>query len=99
MLANRRTFLVARGCMEEAVAMAVTEIQRIGSPRASRLYVPEIGPFSTLVFETEFESLEEYEKFWADWFASPEGIAFNEKWNSLIESGGTNEIWEMVDLE
>jgi hypothetical protein len=99
MLVNRRTFIVKNGCWDEAVAMAVAEVQRVGFPRATRLYVPKIGPFSTLVFEAEFESLAEYEKFWAEYFASPEGVAFNEKLDTVTESGGTNEIWALVDLE
>jgi hypothetical protein len=99
MLVNRRTFIVKNGCWEEAVAMGVAEVQRIGLPRASRLYVSEIGPFSSLVGEFEFESLAEYEAFWAEYFASPEGVAFNEKWGTVTESGGTNEIWRLVDLD
>jgi hypothetical protein len=99
MLVNRRTFLVRRGCFDEAVAMMVAEVQRVGIPHACRLYVPEIGPFSTVVLEVEFESLAEYEEFWAEYFASAEGVAFNEKWGEVTESAGTNEVWELVDLE
>ena len=99
MLVNRRTFMVKNGHWDEAVAMGVAEVQRVGLPHASRVYAPEIGPFSTLVLEADFESLAEYEEFWAEYFASPEAVEFNEKWDTVTESGGTNEIWRLVDLE
>jgi hypothetical protein len=79
--------------------MAVAEVQQAGSPRATCLYVPEIGPFSALIFEAVFESLAEYEEFWTEWFASREGATFDEKWGELTKNGGTNEIWSLVDLE
>ena len=97
MIVNRRTFVVKGGCWEEAVAMAVAETKRLSHPHARRIYLSNISPFDTLVFEAEFENLAEYETFWADWFASPEGAAFAEKWDTLVRSGGTNEIWTLEE--
>ena len=97
MLVNRRTFIVKRGCMEEALALLKAEKERVSHPHAGRIYTPSIGPFGVLVNEVEFESLEEYERFWAEWSASPEGAAFMEKWYDLTETGGTNEIWTLVE--
>jgi hypothetical protein len=62
---------------------------------ARRLYFSNIGPFDRLALEVEFENLAQYEEYWAEYFASPEGVAFNEKLNTLLESGGTNEIWTL----
>ncbi len=97
MLVNRRTFIAKRGRMEEVVALVKAEIERVSHPHARRLYIPSIGPLDVIAHEVEFESLEEYERFWAEWFASPEGAAFNEKWSDLTETGGTNEIWTLVE--
>ena len=47
--------------------------------------------------ENAIARLAVYEKFWADWLAKPETPAFLEKWNELIESGGSREIWELAE--
>jgi len=50
-----------------------------------------------MVVEGEWESLGEYEGFWNEWYASPEGAASMEKWNTLTDTGDTNEIWTLVE--
>jgi len=95
MLVNRRTFVVKRGRLEEAVALFMAEGERIGI--TGRIYVPETGSFDTIAMEREFESLEEYERLWSEYFASPEAAQFQEKWYDLTETGGTNEIWRLVE--
>ena len=97
MIVNRRTFQVKGGCWEEAVALMVAETKRVRLPHARRIYSSNIGPFDRLVFEAEFENLADYEEFWAEWSASPEGDAFVEKWETLVKSGGMNEIWTLEE--
>ena len=97
MIVNRRTFVVKEGCWDEALALTVAETKRVSFPHPRRLYSSNISPFDRLVFEAEFENLAEYVKFWAEWFASPEGAAFMEKWDTLTKSGGTNEIWTLEE--
>lgn len=97
MIVNRRTFRVKWGRVEEAVALMKAEGKRVGFPHALRLYTNYTGPFSTIAFEAEFENLEEYERWWAEYFASPEGAAFNGKFLALLEAGGTNEIWNLEE--
>ncbi len=70
MIVNRRTWLVKRGCMEEAIAVTEANMERITFPHASRGYASNIGPTSRVVLEAEFENLAEYEAFWAGFFAS-----------------------------
>ncbi len=96
MIANRRTFIIKRGRIEEAAALIKAEVARVDIPNAQRIYTPMIAPFGVLVYEAEYENLEEYEKSWTEWGASPEAAAFLEEWNVLTETGGTNEIWELV---
>jgi hypothetical protein len=81
--------------MKEAVALQVAERERTGI--ASRIYISSIGPFDILAVELEGENLEEYEKGWAEYFASPEATQFLEKWYEVTETGGTNEIWRLVE--
>lgn len=95
MLVNRRTFVVKRGYMNEAVALQVAERERTGT--AYRIYMSSIGPFDVIALEFEGENLEEYERVWAEYFASPEAAQFLEKWYEVTETGGTNEIWELVE--
>jgi hypothetical protein len=97
MIANRRTFIVKPGCWDEAVALAVAETKRVSFPHPERIYTSNIGLFDRLVYEAEFENLAEYEKYWAEWFATPEADAFLKKWNDLLEAGGTNEIWTLEE--
>jgi hypothetical protein len=97
MIVNRQTMIVKPGCSDEAEALAVAETKRVSFPHARRLYSSNLSPFDRLVFEAEFENLAEHEKFWAEWRASPETAAFLKKFNDLLEAGGTNEIWTLVE--
>ena len=76
MLVNRRTWVVKRGRMQEALELFKAEGKRIDSPQVRRLYAPVIGGFDLLALESEYESLEAYEKWSAGYSASPEAAAF-----------------------
>jgi hypothetical protein len=97
MLVNRRTWVVKRGRMEEALELLKAEGKRIGSPPVMRLYAPNIGASDLLALEFEYESLEAYEKWSAEYFASPEAAAFQQKLYELTEVGGANEFWALVE--
>jgi LPS sulfotransferase NodH len=97
MIVNRRTFIVKRGRLEEVVALIMAETKRVGQTPVVRLYLPEIAAFDQIAMEWEFENLAEYQRFWEEWFASPQGVAFLEKWNDLTETGGANEIWTLAE--
>lgn len=97
MLVNRRTWVVKRGCMQKAVALAVAAWEQFDQPHVRRFYVPDIAPFDTLVLEIEFEDLEDYQKFWAEWAARPETAEAQGKFDDVTETGGSNEIWTLVE--
>jgi hypothetical protein len=98
MIVNRRTFIVKPGKMDQLLALVNAAKEQFGtSAQAWRTYAPEIGPFDVVTIEWEYESLEEYERDWAEWGATPGSAAFMEKWNELTESGGSNEIWRLVE--
>jgi hypothetical protein len=93
MLVNRRIFNVKAGHTQEVANMIKSESGRLKRP--ARIYISEIGPFDTVSCEFEFATLAEYEKFWKEWTASPEGESFLDKWHQEVERGGNNEIWEL----
>jgi len=81
--------------MQEAVALSKSFAESTGI--TVRHYTPNVGPRDTLVLDDEFESLAEMESFWKEWFAKPDSPAFLEKWLALMETGGTTEIWNLVE--
>lgn len=97
MIVDRRVFYLKFADADRAIRMAVEELNRMKWDRPSRLHRAKTGRFATLALEMEFESLAEYEKFWADWDASPESSAFQEKWNDVNETGGSHELWQIVE--
>jgi hypothetical protein len=97
MVMNRRTFIVKRGRMQEAATLLKAEVQRSTIAHRTRIYVPEFAPFDVICAEGDFDSLAEYEQYWTQYFAQPETAAFLERWFELTETGGTNELWELVE--
>ena len=98
MIVNRRTFVVKRGHMDQLlVLIREAEQQSNSSAHAFRAYIPETGFLDSVAFEWEYESLEEYERDWAEWAATPEGVAVQETLYDVTETGGTNEVWRWVE--
>jgi hypothetical protein len=95
MLVHRDLFIVKRGCMNEAVVLCAAEQREMDLPHAFRLYRPYIGSYDQLVCEGEWESLQEYEEFWAQWNAT-RGEAFLEKINPLVERH-SRDLWQLVE--
>ena len=101
MIVNRRTFYVK----PEQVDAAVQWIQNvIADERArgealghARVYVAQTGRFGQVAFEAEYESMAEYERFMAEWFARPENVKANNHFITLLDSGGTNQIWRRIE--
>ena len=96
MLVNRRTFLVKRGHIDEAVELLKTGADHLEAVPTFRVYGGYISPFDTVVLELEFENLTEYERFWTEWADAPESEVVLEKWLQITESGGTNEVWQLL---
>ena len=97
MLVHRLTFRVKSGVQEKAVEMIKEAQTMIAAPHAVRIYTPNIGPFNTVVYDIEFESLGELEEFWANWWALPGTPAFMEKWNALVDIGTGSEVWNVEE--
>jgi hypothetical protein len=98
MLVYRETYIVKRGRMKEAIAMCVEISKGFAWPHAARIYHPYLSPLSILIWEAEVESVAEWEKMRAAFYAhasNPKHAGWEKKWNELLESGGNYEIWEV----
>ena len=96
-LVDRWTYIAKRGHINEAVALVKTESERYTKPRTYRVLRPNTGSMDTFVMEIEFESMEDRQRFWSEWGATPEAAAFLEKWHNLTETGVNREIWSLEE--
>ena len=92
MIVNRRTFIVKKGCSEKVVALLRTVTDGMNEPKTVRIYEWYISPSDQVTWEAEFEDLEAYATFSAEWNANPRRVALLSDFNDLTVSGGTSEI-------
>jgi hypothetical protein len=98
MIVNRRTFVVKRGRLDHFLALLrEAREQSSSSARGFRAYTPDIGSLDKVALEWEYENLEEYERDWAGWGTTPESAALQERLYELTETGGTSEMWNLVE--
>jgi hypothetical protein len=104
MLVNRRTFMIKKSYFEEALALLVeyNQLVKLMYPNAvGRVYASEIGPFDTIAYEIEIESLTAYERILAEFYANPAVAArfpeWFKRWQAITEPGGTNEFWRLAE--
>ena len=97
MIVNRWVWTVKRGCQNDFVELLKAEAERCAR-HAVRIYVPSIGPCRALIaLEYEYEDLQDYEEFWAEWLADPEAAQFMRKAGELHTEQVHQEIWSLVD--
>lgn len=95
MIVNRRTFIAKKGCSDKVVKLLRTVTKDFAKPEIVRIYEWFISPSDQVVWEAEFENLEEYAKFSAAWTGGKKRAAILKKFEELTESGGTSEIWRL----
>ena len=95
MRVQRITKNVTQGCMEEVIEFLKEHRKKHGF--TYRLYQSNFGTADQIAFEMEFEDLTAYEKFWADWFATPDMPAFGKRFIELVKAGGKNELWNLIE--
>jgi hypothetical protein len=98
MIVVRNTFLVHPTHMKEAVALAKegkTLVQRLGFP-VPRVCVDVAAEFYTLVLETEFASLADFDARLPQNFASSEWQDWYARFTPLVR-GGRREIFRVVE--
>lgn len=101
MFTDRRVFRIKTGRMNEALALANAERERT-QHKHSRLAtfhykVGLVAEFDTLVFESEWNSLADWETYWQEWGADPESALFLQKMWETMESGGEHQLWRIVE--
>ena len=97
MIVRRSTHIPKPGKRKEAIALAKETLANL--PLTGRVYASRIGPdFGTIAVEIEYESLADYAKMNAEFDASPEGVAFYEKWGEVTEPfTGHAEMWHLEE--
>jgi len=98
MIIVRNTFQIVPGRMKDAVALAREGralVERLGFP-VPRVTVDVAAEFYTLVLDTEFPSLADFEARLPQNFASAEWQAWYAKFTQLVR-GGRREIFRDVE--
>jgi hypothetical protein len=96
MIVNRRTYTVKPSDLRAVMETARARLAKRKAAQSVRTYVSSLGGLFVFAMEVEFENLAEYEAFWAAEFARPDYAAFREEFYSRI-TGGTNEIWSLLE--
>lgn len=101
MFVDRRTFRIKAGRMQEMIALAEAQrepfLQGRGGAGGLRYLVNKVATFDTFVFESEWNSLAEWEAYWEEWRSRPESAEFGRKLAELLESGGEHQFWTIVE--
>jgi hypothetical protein len=80
---------------EDAVALLKEALQWAPAAGPIRVYTSSIGTLGKIGVEVELQSLADYERFWNGWRAQAPSEWW-ERWNRVIEPGGSDEIWTVV---
>ena len=92
MVVDRMVWHVKPGKVEQVVEMLSQFLHDPDHPM-KRVYVPKISPLHRIVFESEYESVADWERHRDEWNAAE----FMPKWYEPMEGGGAEEIWELGD--
>ena len=101
MIVIRNVFRLKFGKAKEAVALmkeglAIQNRVMAGQEFSTRVLTDVTGPFYTLVLETEFASLADFESRLPQNFASADWQAWYSQFNALVRSG-RREIFRVLD--
>ena len=101
MLAFRFTLKIKPGRMDKAREIA-QKLKEVVPDWKGRIYVAGwrgYGPFDTLIFEDTYESVAEREAYWEKYFDKPEFGAWWDEWYAEVaESGGSLEVWNLIEV-
>lgn len=95
MIINRRVFTLKQGKDQEAVEILKSGAGHMAAIPTFRICTSSIGPGGRVVLELEFEDLAHYERWWAEWGATPQAAQVLERWRTTVEPGWDNEIWQI----
>ena len=95
MIVNRRTFIAKKAKFGKVVELLQEAVEKMDCPGATRIYASQFGPFDTVAIELEFKDWEQYHAFWERIGAGE--AAWWEQWFANTETGGANEMWNLVE--
>ena len=96
MIAYRTTWLVKPNCMQKALDLLTAGRVELGD-HVVRIYTPRISP-NLLVFEMTSASVQEHDKWWAAYNATPEAAVAFKKWDELVERRVGDEVWDVTEF-
>jgi hypothetical protein len=97
---NRETMKAKPGCVEALIDLCLTERNaepNIDMVRNLELLQAEFGEMDLVESDFPFNSREESEVGWREWFAYPRAKLFLEQLQDLTVPDGTNYLWDVVD--
>lgn len=95
MYINRRTFVVKRGRLQDLIDLFMS----VPTDRPVRMLGPNgiaPTPFDEIVIEFSFDSLAEYESYWAELLGSDDMGAVQAQVNEMTETGGRSELHYVI---
>ena len=96
MLVMRYTLPVKQGRETELVELikSMPDYGLPPAPHGERIYSgADFSPWDVVVYEADFESLDEYQAHMKEWFSAPRSREWLDKSRELGERGGGAELW------
>lgn len=100
MFIDRRVIKFKPGRMQEVLAIVKANHLRTlqhHSNYKARYMVELVAGSDQFVFESEWNSLAEWEKFWPEWGEHPESGPFLQKIAELMDGGDEHQLWTIVE--
>jgi hypothetical protein len=102
MLVMRYTLYAKANC-EAEIAKLHRSMPDYGLPRAphgQRIYSGgDFSPWDVVIYEVDFESLDEYQAYMKEWSSAPRASEWMDKARESVERGGRGELWTVEHLE
>ena len=92
---ERYTWKIKTGQVTKAVELLKEEWEGSESVPPQRVYTSWFGPGSTVMWEGEFESMDERQEFWDKWFQHPRAEGWIEELLELVDSHISRELWNL----
>ena len=91
---ERWTWKIKVGQVAQAVELLKEEWEGFeGCPQ--RVYTSWFGPGATVMWEGEFESMDERKEYWVKWPQHPRSEGFTQEFQELVDSIISRELWHL----
>jgi hypothetical protein len=98
MLVNRRTYRVATGTFDEALAIAreLVEVTQAGFDKELRVLTAHYGLMGTIILELAHEHAQAEKTFSDGWYPRLREKGLIDRWFALVD-GISSELWVTLD--